>query len=374
MFEVFETPDSALSELQTFREKLRAQVEEISKEVMLREKMNAPRAEAICVRIDGLVRDYTGFLAQFKNTQMSLENAVRDRDALVSLRREWGVASSRANLLRVELNQWTLMRELVQSQINRRRKRIPLYDLRRSDLTMSQVTASDAVFNWLHAVLNPEDQSEEARDNGYFPDIALANSFFHQHLHAAYRVLLAQGQTKTLRFLDVGCGGGLKVLSARRYFLQADGLDFQQSYVDAAQKLLTAASVTDCAAFQADALTFDQYGAYDVIYFYRPIQDPEALERMEHRIVEQARPGAVLIAPYVGFEARFAQLGCGRVAGSVYLAKSSQKQADQWRRKAEQTGVAVVAAEARHPPTVWEPLLAASRLSGYELTRHKPLI
>lgn len=367
-------PHDALSELQVFRETLRTHVAEVTKEIVLRDKMNHKAVETLCARIDIVVRDYSGFLRRLNTLRGAEEAEAQDRDAVVDLRREWGIAHARTNLFQVELNQWSLMKALVAKQVASRKKRVPLYEARPSGLGVAQSSASDDVFDWVHAILNPESQSDAAFQSGCFPDIALPNSRFHEHLHAGYRVVLAQGRTQPMRFLDVGCGGGLKVLSARRYFTRSEGLDYQDSYVDTARSLLERAKADDAKAFKADALTFDGYGDYDVIYFYRPIRDDQKLVEMEQRIVELVRPGTVLIAPYVGFEARFAGLGCGRVAGSVYLAKTSQKDADRWRRKAEQTGVAVVHAEDERVATIWTPLLEASRNSGYDVERFKPLI
>lgn len=375
MLDQVKGPQDALTELQVFRETLRTHVAGVAKEIALRDKMNHKAVQSLCARIDIAIRDYSsGFLRRLTAMRSAQEVEAQDREAVVDMRREWGVAHSRTSLFQVELNQWSLMKALVARQVASRKKRVPLYEGRRSVLAVAQASASDDVFDSVHAILNPERQSDEAFQSGCFPDIALRNSWFHEHLHAGYRVLLAQGRTQPMRFLDVGCGGGLKVLSALRYFKRSEGLDYQQSYIDTARSLLERAKASDTNAFQADALMFEGYDTYDILYFYKPIRDDQKLVEMEKRVAELARPGTVLIAPYVGFEARCAGLGCGRVAGSIYMAKTSQKDADRWRRKAEQTGVAVVHAEDERIATIWTPLLEASRNSGYDIERFKPLV
>lgn len=370
MLDTVKNPQDVNAELQKFRESLRQNVVALAAEMTLRNKMNARKVEALCAQIDMSVREYSTILLRNNTARVAEEAAAATQSDVLDIRRAWGVVSARTNLFRVELNQWNMMRDLVRAQVMQSRRRVPLYDSRPSEITRSQISASDDVFDWVHAILNTVKQTEEAREQGGFPDIALPNSEFHRHLHAAYRLLLAKGQTARMRFLDVGCGGGLKVLSALRYFKEADGLDFQQSYVDIAQALLEGAGATASNAFHADALTFDGYGDYDVIYFYRPIRDQEKIIEMERQIVDQVSEGTILVAPYVGFGARHADLGCGRVAGHVYMAKTSQKEADRWRRMAEQTGVAVVHSEEERVPTIWTPLLEASRQSGYDVERY----
>ena len=374
MLDAVEGPQDVIAELQAFRESMRTLVSQVAAQMALRNKMNDQKVEALCAKIETAVRDYSNMLMRQNAVRTSHEANASDHDALIALRREWGVASTRSSLLRVELNQWSLMRDMIQLQVASRKKRVPLYEKQQSPLAKAQSSASDHVFDWVHAILNQHKQSGDAYESGCFPDIALPNSEFHKHLHAAYRVLLAMEKTDRMRFLDVGCGGGLKVLSARRYFKESDGLDYQQTYVDAARAILEQADAEDATAFQADALTFDGYDGYEVIYFYRPIRDHEKIIEMEKRIVDSAQPGALLVAPYCGFAQRYAELGCGRVDGAVYMAKTSQNKADQWRRKAEQTGVAVVQAEEERMSTIWTPLLKASRHSGYDIARHLPLI
>ena len=49
---------------------------------------------------------------------------------------------------------------------------------------------------------------------------------------------------------------------------------------------------------RGDALEFDRYGDYDVVYMYRPLRDPELMKRLLRRIAAQLKPGAVMIDVY----------------------------------------------------------------------------
>src|SRR4051812_34867677 len=46
-------------------------------------------------------------------------------------------------------------------------------------------------------------------------------------------------QRKDFSFLDVGCGIGLKVLLASKFFARADGVEFEAGYAETAAKVLT---------------------------------------------------------------------------------------------------------------------------------------
>ena len=117
------------------------------------------------------------------------------------------------------------------------RKPQPLYrpDPPRGDLVAEQLAASDRVFTALHRVVNPAAQDAGSADFGCHPDIPLLPSVFLAHAHAALRVALAQNRPAPLRFLDVGCGGGVKVMLAAEIFGQADGLEYDPGYVAAAR-------------------------------------------------------------------------------------------------------------------------------------------
>lgn len=369
MVETSEDLSEISTELRDIRASVSDTVQVLADELLKREGMNDLKAHSICAQLDLAVRNFEAFAHRANKIRMEQEAEAKSRDELLYLRRFWGSFSAQLSLTRVELNRWTLIRNLVQLQVRERNKRIPLYPATIPETHRSQVAASDEVFDWLHGILNPESQSESAQSAGCFADIALPNSEFHQHLHAAYRVLIAMDHSGPKRFLDVGCGGGLKVLTALRYFDEVSGFDFQASYVSVAEDLMRRGDVERANVFEADALLFEGYGDFEVIYFYRPIRDEEKLIEMEKRIVDMSKPGAILIAPYLGFGHRYKGLGCGHVDGHVYVAKTSQTAADRLRRRAAKTGVAVVRDAPGDIENLWSPLLSAARKSGYEVER-----
>ncbi|NNE52594.1 MAG: class I SAM-dependent methyltransferase [Sulfitobacter sp.] len=360
-------PSHYLTALQGFEGRLRGLVGTLAGELAGQTRPNAAKIDVLCAQIDLLTREYLQFLPEMNRDRVGQETAAGSTEGVIDLRRQWGETTARLNHFRLEINTWPTVRSLVQEQ--RKPKRQPLYqpEVKLPKTTFAQLGASDDVFHWLHAILNPADQSDDARDHNCFPDIALSNFEFHQHMHAAYRLCLAQDRAEPVRFLDVGCGGGLKVLSALRYFPKAEGFDFDPAYVAAGQRLMQMSPDLDCTIFQQDALTFDRYQEYDVIYFYRPISDEPLLIEMERRIAEHARPGTVLIAPYVSFPDRHEDLACGHIDGAIYTVGITGKAARRLKIKAERVGQFIVRPDTTALQTVWSPVLEASRANGYDI-------
>lgn len=327
-------------------------------------------------RITGLVREVMAFLPRIDRVEAALAAEARaqaeTQDGPALLPPRWYVLRARTNRLRSEMNQWHEVGALLAQQTPPPAR--PLYHAR-DDLPEALITQSevgDAVLNSLHRLINPEDQAETAHAHGCHADIGLAQSAFLQHAHAAYRLLLAQRRRAPARFLDVGCGAGLKVVTAIEFFPRADGLEYDPGYARTAQALFGAMGLAQCRVLERDAMTFDGYDDYDVVYFYRPMRDLEAMKALEARVAAGVRPGTILIAAYGGFAARHADLGCAHVTGSLFLAHASADEAASLRSAAEYIGPFVRRRETT-TVSVWEPILAASHANGYGLRRATPI-
>lgn len=94
-------------------------------------------------------------------------------------------------------------------------------------------------------------------------------------------------------FLDVGCGVGTKVMLASQMGWAADGLDFVPEFVSAARELLTQQHST---IDLVDALDYQHYGGYDLIYAYNPLHD-EHMHELVDEICDQTAPGTMLYLP-----------------------------------------------------------------------------
>ena len=369
-------PSDALDDIYQKFTALRARFDtEIAK---LEAELDRPSRNRIAIinathaAIEAAMRDYQVFMTHVNALRLKEEAQAETHQDMINKRREWGAATAQTNLFRSEINRWHEVKGLVLQQVKQRRQKLYADETKLPATVTAQLLASDEVFKWLHVALNGAQQSEEAIQRSCFPDIGLPNSDFLAHLHAAYRLCLALKRTKGVRFLDVGCGGGLKVYSALRYFEDAQGFDLEPAYVEASERLFSLDPTAKATVFKQDALTFEGYDAFDVIYFYRPISDDAVLHQLEERITSMARPETVLIAPYITFPERFESLGCGRVSGAVYLAQTSQKKADAYRRLAERIGSFVPQPDPPAPHSIWTPLIEASRANGYDFPhRHK---
>lgn len=236
------------------------------------------------------------------------------------------------------------------------------------DARHTQKAALDSTMYWLHRMMNANPQSGDADALGCYADIPLRASLFVAHAHAAYRVAMAQKRKRPLRFVDVGCGGGMRVLQASDFFDQVEGYDFDRRYVEAGQASMVQMRATRCNIFEDNALTFDGYPNFDIIYFYQPMSDFGGLEALEDRIAEFARPGTILIAPYDKFLQRAKALKCGRVQEAVYVTNTTQAEADALRLEAERIGPQVMHPDNsfRHQGVGWLASLAsACNSNGY---------
>lgn len=181
-----------------------------------------------------------------------------------------------------------------------------------------QLFSYQGAFYRLHDYLSPPRPNPEDYI-GRHNDIPLQFTLFVRLMQLARRSARALGTQGPLSFLDVGCGVGLKVLQATQFFEIAQGLEYDGTRSVVADRLVHHPRRVKDRAFQADALEYDGYGGFDVIYAYKPLSSVELLMQMEARIIAQARPGTVLVMPYAEFEGRHQAYGCGQVDDLVYV-------------------------------------------------------
>jgi SAM-dependent methyltransferase len=112
--------------------------------------------------------------------------------------------------------------------------------------------------------------------------------------------LFASGAPRAGAFLDVGCGTGEKPFLAYALggFESADGLEYDPKPVAVAEYLLHAAATRQPYPIRVwchDALEFERYGDYDVVYMYRPLRPAALMRRLVARIAAQMKVGAILM-------------------------------------------------------------------------------
>jgi len=107
------------------------------------------------------------------------------------------------------------------------------------------------------------------------------------------KILEEQGKKpKDVRFLDVGCGMGTKLILAQILKIgTVHGIEVNKNYAKIAQRLQ---GVT---IHQMDAIKFKNYGQYDVIYLYHPIQNEKKSVGLDRLVRTEMNEDAVLLYP-----------------------------------------------------------------------------
>ncbi|MDA8165403.1 MAG: class I SAM-dependent methyltransferase [Desulfobacteraceae bacterium] len=112
------------------------------------------------------------------------------------------------------------------------------------------------------------------------------------------------------RLLDVGCGIGNVLLFAEQLGFEVYGIE-KDDY-----PYRIAARLFEERIEQADIWTYDRYGEFEVIYYFRPFCDREPQLRFEKMIEDRLKPGGLLIANHKNSDAiesdpRFRRLAPG---------------------------------------------------------------
>ncbi len=268
--------------------------------------------------------------------------------------------------LRSWAESWPRVERLLSAQIPPRAR--PLFEEPQdpSGALASRAWMVDEICGVLHQVLSPAEQDPAMQEAGSFSDISFSQWLFMANLQAAIRVLHAQGRHAHRRFLDVGCGAGIKLLSAAPLFEQSDGLELDPGHARAGRALLQRSRYGNVTLLETDATGFDAYKSYDVIYLFRPLRHPGRLASLEDRILSQARPGTLLIAPYPQFGHRAQGIGCARIGGHLYLAHSDAAGAAELAERAAFIGPGLPGEPGLRPlPEIWAPILDMSRRRGF---------
>ncbi|MFP4238451.1 MAG: class I SAM-dependent methyltransferase [Rhodosalinus sp.] len=357
-------PDDFAAEIDRMEAECRRVGADLSQMVAARPWTAPERIRALCQSMTKSLHQGTFLLMNIQRTLAAEKQAATDREGLIETERRWHRVTVAAGQLRRTLNAWPGIQALVMGQAPP--ERLPLYPEQPADPRhAAQVRMTDDLLALMHSMFNGAPQSDVARDHGCHDDIPMPHSGFLEHIHAAHRVILALGRSGPTRFLDVGCGGGLKVLTATRVFDGADGVEFDPAHAAAARRLLAQAPGLDTRVFEVDALQFDGYAGYDVIYAYRPFRDEEKARRMEALIAESVPPGTVLLLPLAVGPPE----SCARIEGPLHVAGLSAGEAEEVKAEAERMGCAIrTRARTRsYAPPAWRAVLEASQENGFDL-------
>jgi len=287
---------------------------------------------------------------------------------LTALRRQKNVRK-KLEAAKTSLRLWGRVKSIVSAQLLLEPRGL----LENDSASTHEARVMDQVVNLflasMHKVANPaaDTQGADAKNHGCHLDIPYPMEWFSEMISAAHRICLALQRQRPLRFLDVGCGGGTKVLAATTCFDVCDGLEYDSNTVTTGRRFLELLAPEQCKLIHGDALEFSGYGEYDVIYFYRPLTTRLRLLAMEERIFDQAGPGTVLITAGGLYTADPHSRDIHNLANNIYITGMSEGEASEICRTAEQMGP-MVPGFGRKPvsnPGYWAPLLEVSALNGY---------
>ncbi|WP_172327978.1 class I SAM-dependent methyltransferase [Mangrovicoccus sp. HB161399] len=354
--------------LDRLRQDLESQVAEMSAILAPRRRIDGARLNMHLLATGQLVHDGHRMLADSIRLRSSdAEAAGEDRAAQDRSQRAWTALGIPLGQMRLELNKWPMVESALRPQVTPRRT--PLFEdpALATPAAAAREEITDLLFEQLHGLLNAGGQDEAALAHGCYADIPLDQSVFLRQVHAARRCLKVLRPDRPSSFIDVGCGAGLKVISAAPYFDRCTGLEYDSGYAALAREHFLALPHGRCRAIEGDALEFAGYGDHDVIYFYQPIRETERLAQMERRIIAQAGPRTLLIAPYRSFGQRADGYdGCVHVAGHIWMTGSSAAEAAELCSEAEHIGTDILQSGDGNVPLIWDPLTDMSRNRGYE--------
>ena len=96
---------------------------------------------------------------------------------------------------------------------------------------------------------------------------------------------------KSPRLLECGSGFGFIGALARELGFTVAGIEIEPSYIEMSRRLFPSVPVEE-----ADLLTFERYGEFDVVYYYGPFAEAEVQARFERRVEDALRPGGIILA------------------------------------------------------------------------------
>ena len=163
-----------------------------------------------------------------------------------------------------------------------------LRQLSKDELHDNLIVAVEAIV-MLDKTIGSITRTKQAEKYGCFEYIAYNPGEFLLKMRYARQILAALKRNDDIKFLDVGCGVGTKVLLASQLFSQADGLEYDQHYYAAARRTISANKVKNSRIIKGDALVFPAYGEYDIIYLYRPFFDLVKQNELEMKIMSKEK-------------------------------------------------------------------------------------
>jgi len=126
-----------------------------------------------------------------------------------------------------------------------------------------------------------KDSHGSDKEWGYVP---LSVGEFVRVMDTALKVFHADHGKAADTFLEVGCGPGWITKMVDCLGMNATGLEKNPAYCQIARAICGESHV-----IEADALTYQEYGKYDIIYFYMPFKDDKMRKALVSSMAKQAK-------------------------------------------------------------------------------------
>jgi SAM-dependent methyltransferase len=144
--------------------------------------------------------------------------------------------------------------------------------------TQSNIESLVSIVHILEEAVGKSLRDEKAIEYGCHPNIPSSYKPFMDNIKKAYDIASTFTGKMRPKFLDVGCGLGVKCALAKQACFDVYGIDINQKYCDVAKILLDTIDRCGKNIECCDALKYEHYDKFDVIYFYLPIRRVDANE------------------------------------------------------------------------------------------------
>jgi len=105
------------------------------------------------------------------------------------------------------------------------------------------------------------------------------------------RIARRAAKARSPRFLECGSGFGFVTALARELGFTVTGIEIVPAWIQTSRQLFPSVPIE-----QADLLTFDRFGEFDVVYYYGPFADDAVQAAFERRIEAALPPGGLILA------------------------------------------------------------------------------
>jgi hypothetical protein len=142
------------------------------------------------------------------------------------------------------------------------------------------------------------------KEKGYWKYIPESDSRAYEAILIAIDYLKTKEKKdkRDLKFIDCGCGIG-NILTIARYAQigKIAGIEYDEKTYNIVKwlpKIWKSWSGCSVKVWRGDILKYENYGQYDIIYYYCPISKGDLQRKFEQRVADRAKKGAVIIGFY----------------------------------------------------------------------------